>query len=365
MQFDARQSIDKGLQHLAERLNPLIAKKLDLGDLPWTTVLSELDKVRGRATKTYAETDLLSQLKVITERLGHLGFPFDDHTRIVSSLGSELRIVRNRWAHNDELDSLDAWRSHDFAVRLLEQFGDTAGVEGATKLREEAFSALVYEQREAAHVSPLPSDRLLESQTTSSDKITDGEEVLRPDSSVLFRADSVSTPILGSDRYQFESWTVVPVGEVKVLDDLRKKAAKEQVRAVATEIAEFEGPIHIDRVAKLTSEAFGLKRLAAPRANRLKYQIKQMGLHVDKEGFVWPSDIDPSTWREFRPNDSTIDRELFQISTVEIANVFRFIKARTPNLSSSALDAAVLRAFGRRNKTKPVAARLEQARAML
>ncbi len=117
-------------------------------------MLSELDKMRGKTPKSYVATDLQSQLKALTERLGNLGFPFDNHTRLVSALGSELRIVRNRWAHHDELTTLDAWRTHDFAVRLLEHFGDSEGVAGATDLRDEAFHALAEEK--ASQPTPSP-----------------------------------------------------------------------------------------------------------------------------------------------------------------------------------------------------------------
>src|SRR3712207_606928 len=103
MGFDVRRAVDAGLHHLASRLDPIIAARLGprLGGLPWPTVLVELDRMRGKPPKTYAATDLQAQLKVLTERLGELGFPFDNHTRIVTTLGNELRIVRNRWAHND------------------------------------------------------------------------------------------------------------------------------------------------------------------------------------------------------------------------------------------------------------------------
>ena len=47
--------------------------------------------MRGKPPKAYVATDLPAQLKAITERLGNLGFPFDDHTRLVSAVGSELR----------------------------------------------------------------------------------------------------------------------------------------------------------------------------------------------------------------------------------------------------------------------------------
>lgn len=367
MHFDARHSINTGLQHLAVRLNPIIADRLalDLGVRPWTSILTELDKVRGRVTKSYEETDLQSQLKVITERLGYLGHPFDDDTRIVLALGIELQIVRNRWEHNHELNAFDAFRTHDLVTRLLQHFGDTAGALGVTSLQEEARAAFTSEVKVTEQASYLQIEPSPLPQTTSPEQSAAAEDVVSPDPAVLIRANSFATPILGHDRYEYEPWVVMQVGTLKVLDDLRKKADREQVRAVATEIAEFEGPIHVDRLAKLASESFGLKKLRRSRVDQLKHQIKQVGLLIDTDKFVWPSDIDPSSWREFRPNDSTVTRQFSHISTVEIANVYRFIAARTPNMSSSELDSSVLQTFGRKRKTSEVARRLEQARALL
>ena len=368
MGFDARHSVDKGLHHLARRLDPIIAKRLapSLGGLPWPTVLTELDKMRGKAAKSYVTTDLQSQPKAITERLGNLGFPFDDHTRLVSALGSELRIVRNRWAHHDELTTLDAWRTHDFAVRLLEHFEDGVGVTGATGLRDEAFQALAEEKGVASHVAPAAPDPGPTSAPTFVKEAAPAE-VVRPDPVVLTRpaADAASTPTIGSGRLEFEPWIVVPVGDVSVLDDLPKKAAKEKVRAVATEIAEFEGPIHLDRLAQLTAASFGVQRLWPAREKKLTYQIRQTGLLVDGDKFVWPTDVDPKTWAEFRPNDSTIDRPFTQISPIEVANAMRVLIAGTPGISEGDLDAATLQTFGRKRKTKQFAAHLEQARSLV
>lgn len=362
MTFDARHSVDQGLHHLARRLDPIIGSKLgpSLAGLPWPTVLTELDKMRGKPPRTYAPTDLQSQLKAITERLGNLGFPFDDHTRLVSALGSELRIVRNRWAHHDELTTLDAWRAHDFAVRLLENFDDGQGVASASELRDEAFSALAAEKGVAAHVvAPAP-----EPTVALGAKAPTAVEVVRPDPVVLIRADSTSTPIIGSGRDEFEPWTVVLVGDVSVLDELPKKIAKEKVRAVASEIAEFEGPIHFDRLAQLTAASFAVQRLWPAREKKLTYQIRQAGLFVDSDKFVWPRDLEPNQWGEFRPSDSTVDRPFTEISPVEIANAMRVLDCATPGMSDAELDAATLRTFGRKRKTKQFALHLDKARSL-
>ncbi|MFV0533907.1 MAG: Swt1 family HEPN domain-containing protein [Cumulibacter sp.] len=368
MTFEARRSVDAGLHHLSVRLDPIIAAKLApiLGGLPWTSVLAELDRMRDRIARQYTTTDVQAQLKMITERLGSLRYPFDDHTRIVSALGSELRVMRNRWAHQDELSTLDAWRTHDFVSRLLERLTDSAGAATAVALRDEAFDALVAEQGggEASKAASEPIDTQVPEPPSATDA-----ELVRPDAVVLDRSSNGDrTPTIGAARDEFEAWNVVQVADRTVLDDLPKKVAKEQVRAVAVEITQFEGPIHIERLAQLTAASFGMRRLFPARAKKLIYQIRQTDVTVDNHGFVWPADVDAESWSEFRPNDSTAERLFHHISPVEVANAIRFLRNQDPGLEGTALDAAVLRTFGRKRRTKQISAHLalayEVARAM-
>ncbi|HEX2290623.1 MAG TPA: Swt1 family HEPN domain-containing protein, partial [Pseudonocardiaceae bacterium] len=81
----------------------------------------------GKPPKHHSATDLQAQLKMLTRRLGSMGFPFDVNKQTAGTLGRELTIVRNARAHGDPLTRLDAWRAHDFCVRLLEYFGDAEG----------------------------------------------------------------------------------------------------------------------------------------------------------------------------------------------------------------------------------------------
>jgi hypothetical protein len=60
MPFDPRHSVNDGLHHLSVRLDPIISEKLkpNPGGLPWTTVLKELERMRGRPPKQDVSTDL-------------------------------------------------------------------------------------------------------------------------------------------------------------------------------------------------------------------------------------------------------------------------------------------------------------------
>lgn len=89
MSFNARLSVSAGLDYLADRLGPIITSRLtsELGGLPWTSVLEQLDEIAGRPPRHYSPHDLQSQLKMLTRRLGALGFPFDDARQTVGTLG--------------------------------------------------------------------------------------------------------------------------------------------------------------------------------------------------------------------------------------------------------------------------------------
>lgn len=371
MTFKPNLSVKVGLDHLARRLDPIITARLadDLGGHPWTVVLEILDEKKGYSTgRRYWVHDLQAQLRMLTERLGDFGYPFDDKQRTVSTLGNELRIVRNQLAHMHDFSVEEAFRANDFSVRLLEHFGDD-GLDTAKHIRHEALVALASEEgvteRVAAETVAVSSVISVKAEDEPAGTVVDQDEieseVVSPDPAVLVREPSV----IGDKRLEFEPWTVVRVGDVEILDDLPKKAAKEKVRAAAVEIATYEGPIHLDRLVQAAAQSFGLQRVRSSREKKLAYQIRQAGLVVDADKFVWPREIDPGNWREFRPNDSTADRPFIHISPVEIANAARFIQAKQGILSEDQLAVAVLQTFGRKRRTKQVAAHLANAMARL
>lgn len=109
-----------GLEPFVERvLRPYLAP-----DVPWTELLARLDQAKGAGGKNYSPSDLHMILRAVTERLGTLGFPFNEHlSRVDSARASELREFRNRWAHNVSLDDDDTQRMIDTARRLLATVG--------------------------------------------------------------------------------------------------------------------------------------------------------------------------------------------------------------------------------------------------
>lgn len=367
MSFKPNLSVKEGLDNLAKRLDPIIADRLapDLDGHPWTVVLDILDQKKGFSSSyQHWNYDLQAQLRMITERLGDFGYPFDDQNRTVSTIGNELRIVRKQIAHMHEFSIDEAFRANDFCVRLLEYFADD-GADEAKRIRHEALAALAVHEGVTEQIAAVAAQRapVRVNSTAESEPAAETEEpeMVAPDPSVFLLEPSV----IGDKRLEFEPWTVVQVGGVDVLDELPKKVAKERVRAVAIEIATYEGPIHLDRLVDKTAQSFGLQRVRESRAKKIRYQIGQLGLFIDEDKFVWPREIDPTTWAEFRPNDSTADRPFQHVSPVEIANAARFLKANNSDLAAADLNVAVLQTFGRKRRTKRLTEHLAKARAQM
>ncbi|WP_454860634.1 DUF3320 domain-containing protein [Promicromonospora soli] len=371
--FAPRESVRTGLDHLEERLGPLIESHLAgrLNGKPWTSVLEELDVARRRPVRRYNAGDVQSQLRMLTERLGDLGHPFDKGgDRLVSTLGNYLRILRNAEKHNDPLTAMDAVRTHDCCSRLLQHFEDQTGARVATDHLHAALAGVLAEFRVAADPGAAGLDAGLVGQETAdvSEDSHDadlGALLVEPDAVVLDRQSVGATPIIGSSRLTFDPWVPTVVGDESVIDNVARQANKARVRAVAQEAVEHEGPIHRDRLAEHIGSAFGIRRLTARRSQQITRQLKQIGLVMDSEKFYWPPDIDPQTWTEFRPNNSTVARNFMHVSPVEVANAMRLIQTTLPDLSAEEIDAATLRTFGRQKRSKNAAAHLAVARQFL
>lgn len=367
--FKTNLSVKESLDHLASRLDPIITARLapHLHGLPWTHILEILDEKRGTSRSfRYRSDDLQAQLRILTERLGDIGFPFDNDDRIVSTLGSELRIVRKRSAHNHQFTALEAFRAADFAARLLRWFQDEAGLAEAARIRLEALKAVAEEHSITVESAEQKSNVPLVPADSDEPQETNGDESVTPDPEVLSKPSSLPDgDLLGAKRLPYEPWEIMSLGDPEVLDRLRRHAEKEEVRSAAVEIATYEGPIHLHRLASIIARSFGVSRLSTRRKKSICHQVRQAGLFVDSESFVWPREIDPTEWLEFRPNDSSAPRQFDEISPREIANAARFIKSMHPEFTDLELETEVLKTFGRKNRTRPVLDHLRRGLRLL
>ncbi|MCW1804358.1 Swt1 family HEPN domain-containing protein [Brachybacterium squillarum] len=354
-----RQTVLAATDHLASRLDGVIARVLepDLNGLDWTTVLLELDKLKGRRPSLISRNDLQAQLRMLTERLGALGFPFDDDSRTVSTVASDLRTVRRNLAHTNPFSTLEAWRAADLCVRLLEALGDNDGIIRATELRHEAFLGYA----EESGLGPAPA--LPETARTLVPGERHAEDVL-PDAESGRR--SVEDTVRGSDgRAVFEEWQGRQVGDVAVLDTITRKDSKLKVQALAEEIVDVEWPVSLVRLSKLVGRGFGLAKVVSARQRRIERQIRNADLFVDDHGFVWPSAVEAADWSEFRTEPEVRVRAIEEISPQEIANALAWIRSESPSLSAEGQELEVLKVFGRERKTQGVRRQLDLAWELL
>ena len=359
MTAEPRQIVLSATDHLASRLDGIIARVIapHVNGLAWTTVLVELDKLKGKRPSIIATNDLQAQLRMLTERLGGLGYPFDDESRTVSTVASDLRSVRRNLAHTNPFSTLEAWRAADLCVRLLEALGDVDGIIRATEIRHEAFLAYARESGlgpapalpEGGSASELPKVAVGARGHQAVGKVSSVEEVVRG--------------IEGEAVY--EEWAGDQVGDVAVLDTIARKESKAKVQALAEEIVDVEWPIALGRLARLVGRGFGLGKVVAGRQKKIERQVRNADLFVDGHDFVWPTASDAEEWKAFRVDIATRPRRFEEISPREIANALARVRADDPSLDDDAQESAALRLFGRERKTQGVRHQLDLAWELL
>lgn len=332
--------VQQALDLLGSGLDRYIQAKMAplLGSLDWTSVLQELDRMRGKADWIYSRQDPALQLRMLTERLGSFGYPFDegDRNRTLSSYGSVLRIVRNRLFHGAEFEAFDALHAVDTMRTVLAHIGDSDRAAQVADIRTALMSQLVAEPDGMGQYQPDTAPEHPE------------ENQLEP--------STAPEPLYGESPWQ--PWMTVVVGEQEDLDSMRTNRVKENVRGLIEDIAEAEGPVHQERVARLVGLAFGFSRLAPARVTRILRQIPKASVVLDADGFVWPGDIDRDRWVIHRTSDET-QRPIEHISPVEIANAAMAILKGETSLDDTELRRRVLLQFGRKRNSKAASRQLD------
>lgn len=201
MAVSNREYVGRALDTLAGALDPFIDRILAplMQGAPWTAILHVKDGERG-SDRDYARTDLQCQLRVLTERLGALGFPFADTlSRGEQNLAGECRDIRNRWAHNTPFSPDDAYRALDTVERLLRAVGAVTEADTVKQMRRNVQrGAYEQETRKATRVpTNLPA--------TADTELPPWREVLAPHPDVAsgryntaeFAADLYAVAITG------------------------------------------------------------------------------------------------------------------------------------------------------------------------
>ena len=134
MALSNRDRIDRMFQVLAPALDDFISTVVGQGDptlgAVWTKLVQAKDSKNGApSTKAYDALDPQVQFRILTEGNITGGFkpgwyPFNQAIgRAGETFASELREVRNEWAHNGTFTDDDAYRALDTAERFLKLIG--------------------------------------------------------------------------------------------------------------------------------------------------------------------------------------------------------------------------------------------------
>ena len=165
---------------------------------------------------------------------------------------------------------------------------------------------------------------------------------------------------------EFTAWGPRTAGERTVLDALPGALAAHQVRSVIEEVVAAEGPVQLDRLARLVAVAFGLSRSSSSRNAAIIEQVPREllradGLQVDDEQFAWPRDLVLTTWTAHRRAAPGTTRPLEQVSTREIANAMTVLVRASAGIAEGELFRATLAGLGRARLTPANRARLAAA----
>jgi hypothetical protein len=125
---DFHSAVGEAINVLIGGLKPFVQRVMSSAlppNVEWTELLRRKDAASGRGRGEYRSGDLSLMLRVMTERLGNLGYPFSHHmSRQAQNYASELRDVRNRWAHNEPFTADTTYRAIDTAELLLRAIGE-------------------------------------------------------------------------------------------------------------------------------------------------------------------------------------------------------------------------------------------------
>ncbi|WP_062529103.1 DUF499 domain-containing protein [Demequina rhizosphaerae] len=133
MALNNRDRISKAIEYLAAGLEPYVDTHMSASanGKDWIQLLEARDNQRHGGNRSYSKNDLQVQLRCLTEEWR----AFDGLGRAEQNFASELREVRNKWAHNDQFNGDDTVRALDTAERLLTAVGAPEPASAVNKLR--------------------------------------------------------------------------------------------------------------------------------------------------------------------------------------------------------------------------------------
>ncbi len=134
-------------------------------------------------------------------------------------------------------------------------------------------------------------------------------------------------------------------------EDFYEASAEPKIRRVLAQIVAHEGPIHVDLAVRRAAAHFGFERVRAKAQERIRELIRGDAVRTVQHGedlFLWPLDVDPSTYAAFRlPGDHTeAQRSAEEIPPEEIRNAALAVLETQVSVPQDDLAREVGRQFG-------------------
>jgi hypothetical protein len=155
----------------------------------------------------------------------------------------------------------------------------------------------------------------------------------------------------------FKPWTPRTAGEKDVLDALPEAKAARAVRKVLQAGIKAEGPIHVDRLTRLTAAAFGLSRVTDARRATLLSLLPPSAVEGD---VCWPADLD-RPWSGFRRQAASSERPLDHVPVEEVGNAMVALCRASAGMAHEELLTAAVQVFGYKRRTPALTPALERA----
>ena len=126
-------------------------------------------------------------------------------------------------------------------------------------------------------------------------------------------------------------------------------ASREQVRASITElmreVIDAEGPIHVDRLVRVTADALGIGRLTADWSTTLSRLMPRDRTRTHSSEIYWPRSVDPLTYIGYRRSTNVI-RDLAHVPVVEVGNALVLPVERAMGVDREELLRHGMKVFG-------------------
>lgn len=240
--FDARNHIEVALDALREGLAPVVAARFEEfapGIADWTEILERKDRQAGRTVARHNPRDLSLILRAFTESFGSMGYPFAEILgRQAQNWASELRNVRNKWAHYEDFSIAETYRALDSAEMLLRALNVEALADQVHERKNVVLAAMSAESGTPVPTSAprAEAEPSAEAPSFHADLMTEqGVDVLAPEFSAPPESDSAATVTLSVSTLPDLSYAHAR-NSIAIVDEVTIDYRGEEMRGASVEV---------------------------------------------------------------------------------------------------------------------------------